>query len=74
MLKIAIENYGISRKKCSSPVDLHVEDLGTSSMPCSNWHMSRKSLLERVERSGISITVSLLLTQTHTLEQIPCFP
>ena len=31
-LKMAIENYGISRKKCSSPVDPHVEDLGSSSL------------------------------------------
>ena len=37
MSKTAIENYGVSRKKFSGPVDDHVEDLGTSSMSCFNW-------------------------------------
>ena len=36
MLNIAIESYDVSRRKCSSPADPQVEDLGTSSMSCFN--------------------------------------
>ena len=36
MLKIVMENYGVSRKKCLSPVDPNVGDLGTFSMSSFN--------------------------------------
>ena len=34
MLSIAMENLGVSRRKCPSPVDPHVQHLGSSSISC----------------------------------------
>ena len=57
MLKIAIENYRVSRKKCLSPVDPHVEDLSTSSMSCFSYFSRAaepQSLMNRSERNRAS--------------------